>query len=631
MAQDTLKRKLSAILSADVEGYSRLMRDDEEATICRLTDYRTAMTTLIEQYRGRVVDAPGDNLLAEFGSVVDAVNCAVEIQRELAERNAELPENCQMQFRIGVNLGDVIEDGERIYGDGVNIAARMERLAEPGGICISGTVYDSIVINLGLEYEYLGEQAVKNIPELIRSYRVLSHPGAAAHRVVKVKRDLQKKWRNSTLAAVAILIVAIGAGGIWYFFMRSSKPTIEVASQENMAFPLPDRPSIAVLPFVNMGGDTEQEYFIDGITEDIITDLSRLSGLFVISRSSTFAYKGKSPKIKQVAEELGVRYVIEGSVRKSGDKVRINAQLIDAVTGRHLWAERYDRDYKDIFVLQDDITQKIVMTLDVEVFEAEMERIRRIPTENLTAYESELRGVAYIRIYKKSTNAQAQQMFERAIELDPGYAGPYVGLGWTYLLEWLWGWSSDPQKMRRAFELAQMAINLDDSHADAYMLIAMVYLWKDRQHEQAIAAAQTAIALDPNNAGGYSVLAEASKFGGRPAEVIELMEKAMRLNPRYPSSYLFQSGSSYYYMGRYQEALVLLKRAATRRPNHMPTRQYMTAIYTELGREEEAKAEMAEVLRISPDHSLEEMAKYPYKDPAYLERLRGHMRKAGLK
>ncbi len=631
MAQDTLKRKLSAILSADVEGYSRLMRDDEEATICRLTDYRTAMTTLIEQYRGRVVDAPGDNLLAEFGSVVDAVNCAVEIQRELAERNAELPENCQMQFRIGVNLGDVIEDGERIYGDGVNIAARMERLAEPGGICISGTVYDSIVINLGLEYEYLGEQAVKNIPELIRSYRVLSHPGAAAHRVVKVKRDLQKKWRNSTLAVVTVLIAAVGVGGFWYFFTHPLKPTIEVASEKKMAYPLPDRPSIAVLPFSNLGDDPEQEYFIDGITEDIITDLSRLSGLFVISRSSTFAYKGKSPKIKQVAEELGVRYVIEGSVRKSGDKVRINAQLIDAVTGRHLWAERYDRDYKDIFVLQDDITQKIVMTLDVEVFEAEMERIRRIPTENLTAYESELRGVAYIRIYKKSTNAQAQQMFERAIELDPGYAGPYVGLGWTYLLEWLWGWSSDPQKMRRAFELAQMAINLDDSHADAYMLIAMVYLWKDRQHEQAIAAAQTAIALDPNNAGGYSVLAEASKFGGRPAEVIELMEKAMRLNPRYPSSYLFQSGSSYYYMGRYQEALVLLKRAATRRPNHMPTRQYMTAIYTELGREEEAKAEMAEVLRISPDHSLEEMAKYPYKDPAYLERLRGHMRKAGLK
>ncbi len=337
MAQDTLKRKLSAILSADVEGYSRLMRDDEEATICRLTDYRTAMTTLIEQYRGRVVDAPGDNLLAEFGSVVDAVNGAVEIQRELAERNAELPENCQMQFRIGVNLGDVIEEGERIYGDGVNIAARMERLAEPGGICISGTVYDSIVIKLGLEYEYLGEQAVKNIPELIRSYRVLSYPGAAAHRVVKVKRDLQKKWRISALAAVAVLMTAVGVGGIWYFFMlRPSKLTIEAASEEKMAFPLPDKPSIAVLSFVNLGDDPEQEFFSHGITEDIITDLSKISGLFVISRSSTFAYKGKVVKTKQVAEELGVRYVLEGSVRRADQKIRINAQLIDAITGRHL-------------------------------------------------------------------------------------------------------------------------------------------------------------------------------------------------------------------------------------------------------------------------------------------------------
>ncbi len=630
MAQDTLKRKLSAILSADVEGYSRLMRDDEEATICRLTDYRTAMTTLIEQYRGRVVDAPGDNLLAEFGSVVDAVNCAVEIQRELAERNAELPENCQMQFRIGVNLGDVIEDGERIYGDGVNIAARMERLAEPGGICISGTVYDSIVIKLGLEYEYLGEQAVKNIPELIRSYRVLSYPGAAAHRVVKAKKAVQKKWRNSTLAAVAILIVAIGAGGIWYFFMRPSKPTIEVASQEKMAFPLPDKPSIAVLPFVNMGGDPEQEFFSHGITEDIITDLSKISGLFVISRSSTFAYKGKSVKIKQVAEELGVRYVIEGSVRKRSGKVRVNVQLIDAITGRHLWAERYDRDLKDIFALQDEITQKIVLTLNVEVTEAELERVRRIPTNNLTAYESIMRGIEFFRRGGKESITQARQMFEKAIKLAPESAGAYVGLGWSYLIEW-WYWNPDPQVIEKVFELAQQAISLDESSASAYRLLAYVFLWKDRQHEQAIAAAEKAIALEPNNPGGYSALAETLKFAARPEEVIELMEKAMRLNPRYPWSYLFQSGSSYYYMGRYDEALELLKKAVIRRPNHLPTHQYLAAIYTELGREKEAQAELAEVLRISPSLSLDDLIKGPYKDPEYQERLRDHMRMAGLK
>lgn len=632
MAQEGLKRKLTAILSADVEGYSRLMRNDEEATICRLTDYRTAMTTLIQQYRGRVVDAPGDNLLAEFGSVVDAVNCAVEVQRELAERNAELPDNCRMQFRIGVNLGDVLEDGDRIYGDGVNIAARLESLAEPGGICISGTVYDSIVIKLGLDYEYLGEQAVKNIPELIRSYRVLSYPGAAAHRVVRAKKEVQKKWRKAALAIAVVLMIVVGTVGIWYFFMRSPPPSIETASEEKMAFPLPDIPSIAVLPFTNMSGEPEQAYFSDGITEDIITDLSKLSRLLVISRSSSFAYKGKPVKISQVAEELGVRYVLEGSVRKGSDKIRINVQLIDTTTGHHLWAERYDRELKDIFSLQDEITRKIVMTVDVEVDEAEFKRVRQISTENLNAWDSFMRGWEYYRGRTKSAiTQQARQMFERAIELDPKFSGAYAALGWTYLAEWLWGWTQDPQAPVRAFELVQKAISLDDSLAGAYRVLAMIYLWKDRQHEQAIATAEKAMALDPNNASGYGILSETLKFAGRPEEVIALMDKAIRLNPRYPAYYLFQSGSSYYYMGRYDEALALLKRAATRSPNHYPTRQYLAAIYTELGREEEAKAELAEVLRISPDHSLKEMAKYPYKDPAYLERLRNHMRRAGLK
>ena len=631
MTNQNVKRKLAAILSADVEGYSLLMSDDEVGTIRTLSVYRDAMTNLIQLHRGRVVDAPGDNLLAEFTSVVDAVQCAVEIQRDLAERNQEMPEGKKMHFRIGVNLGDVVEEKERIYGDGVNIAARMESLCEGGGVCISGTAFEHVENKLDLEFEDLGEHEVKNITKPVRVYRILSYPGAAAHSVIEAKKTVGKKWRKISFATTAVLVIAVAAGIIWNFYLRPSVPQVEPAAVEKTAFPLPDKPSIAVLPFVNMSDDPEHEFFSDGITENIITDLSKISSLLVISRSSTFAYKGKPIKIKQVAEEFDVRYVLEGSVQKAGDRIRINAQLIDANTGHHLWAERYDRDLKDLFALQDEITQKIVMTLRLEVREAELERIKRIPTENLTAFETYLRGVHYLLDRRKSTNAQARQMFERAIDLDPGYAEGYAGLSVTYYREWLWGWSSDPQNMETAFELVQKAIRLNDSYASAYWILGMIYLWKDREHEQAIAAAKKAIALDPNNASAYSVLAEILKFAGRPAEVIELMEKAMRLNPRYSPFYLFQSGSAYYYMGQYDRALTLLKKAVARLPNHMPTHGYLAAIYTELGREEEARAELAEVLRISPNESLKSMDRYPYKDPAYLERLRNHMRRAGLK
>jgi TolB-like protein/class 3 adenylate cyclase len=333
MANEGFKRKLAAILSADVEGYSLLMDDDEEATVRMLTAYRTLITDLAQQYRGRIVDTPGDNILAEFTSVVDAVNCAVEMQRDLAERNAELPENRRMQFRIGVNLGDVIEEKGRIYGDGVNIAARVEAMAEAGGICISGRAYDQVENKLGLEYENLGKHQVKNITRPIRVFRVLSYPGAAAHRVVQVKKTLRRKWRKIAFAASAVFVVGITALALWNFFLPSS-PSLEPASVEKMAFPLPDKPSIAVLPFENMSGGPDQEYFCDGITEEIITTLSKSSRLFVIARNSVFTYKGKPIKVQQVSEDLGVRYVLEGSVRKTSDRVRITAQLIEALRPR---------------------------------------------------------------------------------------------------------------------------------------------------------------------------------------------------------------------------------------------------------------------------------------------------------
>jgi len=632
MTKEGLKRKLAAILSADAEGYSRLMGNDEATTIHTLTTYKDAMTAQIEQNRGRVVDAPGDNLLAEFTSVVDAVQCAVEIQRKLAERNAELPEERRLVFRIGVNLGDIVEEKDRIYGDGVNIAARLESICEGGGVCISGTAFEHVENKLDLEYENLGDHEVKNIDKPVRVYRVLSYPGDAEHRNIKTKGSVQKKRRNAILAVVSVLIVALGAAAIWKYFLRLPLPILEAASVEKMEFPLPDIPSIAVLPFINMSEDPNQEYFSDGITENIITDLSKNPGLFVISRSSTFAYKGKRVKTKQVAEEFGVRYILEGSVQKGNDKVRINAQLIDAFTGHHLWAERYDQELKDIFSLQDEITQKIVVTLRVEVNEAELERIRHISTDNLTAYESTLRGWAYSRVRKKSTNARARKMFEKAIEIDPGYADPYTGLGFTYFFDWLYIWTQDqgPQALERALKLAQKSIELDDSYAPGYMLLSMVYLYKDRQHERAIAAAKQAIALDPSNAGSYGVLIDTLNAAGRAEEVIEVMEQAMRINPRYPAGYLKQLGRAHYYLGQYDRAIEILKRAINRNPNHIFTYLFLAASYVELDREEEARAAVAEVLRISPQLRIEDGWMF-YKDQAVEERLNNNLRRAGLK
>jgi TolB-like protein len=383
------------------------------------------MTHLINQYRGRVVDSPGDNILAEFTSVVDAVNCGVELQRELAERNAELPENRRMQFRIGVNLGDVLQEGDRIYGDGVNIAARMESLAGAGEICISGTVYDAIENKIGLEYEYLGEQEVKNIDKPISAYRVLSFPGAAAHRVVKAKRAMARTGRKVALAVAGVLVIAIGAFLIWNYALRTAPSPHKLVSEEPSSTERTDKHSIAVLPFVNMSGDPKQEYFSDGISEDLTTDLSKISSLLVVSRNSAFAYKGKKIETKEIAEKLGVRYVIEGSVRKAQDKVRINAQLIDATTGHHVWAERYDGRISDIFALQDKITRKIVASLAVQLTEAEGQDVYGAETNNIEAYDAFLKGSDLADPLRMDPDdfAEGIPWLEKAIDLDPTIVG----------------------------------------------------------------------------------------------------------------------------------------------------------------------------------------------------------------
>jgi TolB-like protein/class 3 adenylate cyclase/cytochrome c-type biogenesis protein CcmH/NrfG len=626
MTQEGFKRKLTAILSADVVGYSRLMDDNEEATVRTLNIYRDSMRALIQQHRGRVVDTTGDNLLAEFTSVVDALNCSVKVQRELAERNADLPPKRRMEFRIGVNVGDVIEEEDRIYGDGVNIAARVEALAEAGGICITGRAYDQVKNKLEFGYQYLGEHSVKNIPEPIRAYKVLMEPEAAG----KVLGEKRKTKRWIALAAAIVLVIGIGGLAGWYFYLKQSK-RIDPASLDRMAYTLPDKPSIAVLPFVNMSGDLEQEYFSDGITEDLITDLSKISGLFVIARNSAFIYKGKAAKIGEVGRVLGVRYVLEGSVRKANGRVRITAQLVDTTTEGHLWADRYDRDLKDIFALQDEVAQKIVAALEVKLTEDEQERLVRKYTDNMEAYDYYLRGAEYYYRFTKEANVQARRLFERAIELDSEFATAYALLGHTYLLDWAMEWNRDPHILEQAYEIGQKAIALDDPSGGGYCLVGHVYLSKKR-HEKAIAVFERAIDLNANYPMVFAGLGDVLSWAGRPQEAIEYLKKAMRLDPEQSFWYFWFLGHAYFLAGQHEEAIETLKRAVNRNPDFWLAHVYLAASYSEIGRQEEARAEVSEFVRLRPQISSEDLRQgLLYKDQAVLERLFDSLRKAGLK
>ena len=501
MADEGFKRKLTAVLSADVEGYSRLMEDNEEATVRTLTAYREVLSTLIQQHNGRVIDSPGDNLLAEFASVVDAVQCAVAVQKEINSRNSELSENRRMQFRIGINLGDVIQEEDRVYGDGVNIAARLEGLSEPGGVCISKTAFDHIESKLPYGYEFLGDQTVKNIAKPVRAYRVLLEPEAAG-KVIGEKRFLGRFSRKTAMAAIIILLIFAGGLVGWNIYLQQSKK-VEPASVDKMAYPLPDNPSIAVLPFVNLSEDPKQEYLSDSITDQIITTLSRDHRLFMIARQSSFSYKGRPVKVQQVAEELGVRYVLEGSVQKSGDKVRITAQLIDAIRGHHIWSERYDREVKDIFALQDEITIKIMNAMSIELTEGEQaRRWTKVGTDNLKALEKYYEGRAFFERYgTKEDNDKAIQLYEETIALDPKFVWPYVDLGNAhYVAARVSGWSESPDKsFQKAYEFAQKALAIDDSEDRAHSLMGRLYLQK-RQYDKAISEAERAVTLNPNGA-----------------------------------------------------------------------------------------------------------------------------------
>jgi len=622
MAAEDFKRKLTAILSADVKGYSRLMGEDEEATVRTITTYREIVTEVVQKHRGRVVDSPGDNILAEFASVVDAVRGAVEIQEELKVRNAELPEDRRMEFRVGVNLGDVIHEDERIYGDGVNVAARVESLADAGGICISRSAFDQVKNKLTLGYENLGEYSVKNIAEPVRIYKVLMDPEAVG-KVIGEIRVKPKRGQRPAIAIVIALLLAIGGVVLWKSYIRTTLSPIDV------------KPAIAVLPFDNMSGDPKQEYFSDGMTDDLITDLSKVSGLLVIARNSTFVYKGKPANIQQVAEELGVRYVLEGSVRRAGEEVRINAQLIDSTTGGHVWAERYDGRMGDIFALQDKITGQIVNALAVRLTADEVKRFEIKETSSMEAYDSFLQGWQHYLSRTPEDFKKAVDYFNKAIELDPDYGRAYAALALTYWRGAGWGWA---RKMGMRYNevrirgVRTMEMAMKNPTSIAHRLASEMFVQKHK-FDKAISEAQLALALDPNDAENHLTMARILTYAGRPEEAIPYAERSMLLNPRDKSAPLCRIALARFCMGQFEEAAKLSKEALELNPDFHAGAAALAASYAHLGRIEEARAAMEIYYkgwgRGAPRL---EMAMYffPFKNPEHAESLAYGFLKAGM-
>jgi adenylate cyclase len=533
----SVTRKLSAILSMDVQGYSRLMGDDEIATVNTITEYRKIVGSLVTEWKGRVVDSPGDNILAEFTSVVDAVQCAVEIQHVLKAKNNDLPENRRMIFRIGVNLGDVIQEGNRIYGDGVNIAARIESLADGGGISVSGTAYDHIKNKLALGYIYSGEHPVKNITEPVRVYKV---PIGAEEREKK-KTGVSGK-NKIVVAALGLCLILFASFVAWYFYSNPSTPPSKSASthkseavKTEKSKPIPEQRSIAVLPFDNFSEDKNQEYFSDGISEDLITDLSKISDIFVKSRKSSFAFKGKAIGAQEIAEKLGVHYILEGSVRRAGNRVRINAQLIDANTGHHLWAERYDENIDDIFDIQDKITEKIVSALAVKLTPSEKNYFAHKGTRNIAAYDAVLKGRANRNLGTAQGYLKAISLFREAIKLDPNYGEAYANLAAVYnqlgvmgIPEKQLGMSMKEIRLRER-EVLEAALKKNPT-ALTHAMNGVRLLFQYRPDE-ANAEAERALELDSSDP---DVLWQASaSIGatGRSAMQINLAKKALRLDP----------------------------------------------------------------------------------------------------
>jgi adenylate cyclase len=635
--EDRLPRKLAAILHADIAGYSRLAGEDEDTTHRRLKESLELISKKVTSYHGRVINYAGDAVLAMFESVVDAVSCAVAIQHDLTKFNRDVPDERKLQYRIGINMGDVIEDCGDIFGDGVNVAARLEGLAEPGGICIAESVHIAVGGKLPLDYQDIGAQSVKNIAEPVRVYQVALKPGTELPQPSKDRKPVEplkiKKWKPLAVALIIVLTIAVGAA---YWFKPWKSEEVRVSAKQK-AMPLPDKPSIAVLPFTNMSSDKEQEYFVDGMTEDLITDLSKISGLFVIARNSVFTYKDKAVNVRQVAEELAVRYVMEGSVRRVGNQVRINAQLIDATTGGHIWAERYDGKYEDVFALQDMVTSKIVATLAVKLTTGEQERIDRKETENTQAYDTFLKGwEQYLRQTPESFR-QAITLFKKAIELDPGYSRAYAALSLTHWQGWKSYWHNKLGYISAhdiRFEAEEYLAKAMEEPTPLALQISTVMHAQWGRHDEAVAEGERAIAMDPNDADGYVALAGALNLAGNPDKAIALMERAMRLNPHYPTSYLHELGLARFGMEKFDKAAVTLRQAVSLNPDDRWSSRLLIATLGQLDRTGEAVAiidRVEENWRGFDPLSVRGTAFwYPFKEQVDAERLTDGLRKAGV-
>ncbi len=631
-------------MAADVVSYSRLMGADEVGTLNKLKAHRRELIDpAIAGHRGRIVKTTGDGLLVEFASVVDAVACAVAVQRGMVSRNVEEPEDKRIIFRIGINVGDIIIDGDDIFGDGVNVAARLEALCEPGGLCISHTANDQVRDKLALSFADLGEQTVKNIARPVGVFGLAVKDIAAlpeeelppvpetAKSAVAIAPNPR---RRAVLFAAAAILAVLVAASILFVRQHRSNPNSNPA--------LPDRPSIAVLPFENMGGDPEQAYFADGMTEDLITDLSKVAGLLVIARNSTFAYKGKAKDIREIAKSLGVRYVLEGSVRRSGAEVRVNAQLIDATTGGHVWADRYDGDMKNVFGLQDKVTRNVVTALAVTLTKEDRERVARRSTENVEAYDLFLKGWQhYLRQTPEDFRA-AIDYFKKAVDLDPKYGRAYAALAATHwevstrFWDFVVGFKRSHEARVQAEQFLAKAM-LDPTPLAHQVASAM--LLRTQQHDDAIAEAKRAIASDPNDADGYVALAHALSFTGRANEALEQVERAIRLNPKYPPNYLYQLGLARFGMTRLDDAATSLERAITLNRDDYWSQRLLLATYGLLGRRADA-AKLLDAIKgreqrgwLASRDPLTVTAStysYPFANRADLERFAEGLRKAGV-